>query len=588
MRKNDLFRSLIEPLEFRRLLSLTIHTSFDASVTSLPLASQVESAFNYAAAQYQGLFSNPITLNIELAARAGTGIFGQSSFTTLLPYTYSTVVTALAANATTPAIKSAIAGLGATDPTHGGKFEVCFAECKALGFRPANAPAIDGIVTFGTGSNFTFDPENRSVAGKFDFIGLAEHEISEIMGRNFGLGTPYYAPFDLFRYSAPGVHSFSRGAGQYFSIDNGATVGAVFNSVPNQDPQDWGATPVYRSDAFNSAAMAGYLNGITPVDIEAMQVLGYTPATTTSVATQLAIRAQPSTVVAGVSLSPISVQVDDGSGAALSTDTSTVTLSIASGPAGGTLIGTSRITAVGGVAEFSGLSFTKAGSYVLTASDGSLTGAKSAVITVTPAAAAKFQIVTQPTTGIAGAPLGAITVEVVDAFGNVVTSAEPLIAPATFPSGAALVGTASETITGGIATFTGLRLSKSGNYTFKFSFGSLSPVLSGVVTLAPAAASRLVFAQQPTAGTHGTALSPGVIVDVEDAYGNIVTSDNSTVTLGVYSGPSGATIGGTLVIHVVKGVATFGKLTVSKTGTYTFDAIDGKLASAVSRGIAVK
>ncbi len=58
---------------------------------------------------------------------------------------------------------------------------------------------------------YTFDPNNRGTGG-FDFIGVAEHELSEIMGRLPGLGNdfgltdgPLYMANDLFRYTAPGV-----------------------------------------------------------------------------------------------------------------------------------------------------------------------------------------------------------------------------------------------------------------------------------------------------------------------------------------------------------------------------------------------
>jgi hypothetical protein len=71
--------------------------------------------------------------------------------------------------------------------------------------------------------------------------------------------------------------------------------------------------------------------------------------------------------------SPISVLVQDSAGATVPTDTSTVTLSVASGP--GTLKGQTSVAAVGGVATFNFLSFSAAGVYTLTASDGSLTSA---------------------------------------------------------------------------------------------------------------------------------------------------------------------------------------------------------------------
>src|SRR6202043_4248121 len=41
----------------------------------------------------------------------------------------------------------------------------------------------DGTFTFGGGFSYTYDPANRAVPGKIDFIGVAMHEFSEIMGR---------------------------------------------------------------------------------------------------------------------------------------------------------------------------------------------------------------------------------------------------------------------------------------------------------------------------------------------------------------------------------------------------------------------
>ena len=34
-----------------------------------------------------------------------------------------------------------------------------------------------------------FDATNRAVVGDYNFIGVVEHEISEVLGRGFGLGT---------------------------------------------------------------------------------------------------------------------------------------------------------------------------------------------------------------------------------------------------------------------------------------------------------------------------------------------------------------------------------------------------------------
>ena len=63
----------------------------------------------------------------------------------------------------------------------------------------------DGTFFFGTNQTYTFDPDNRKVPGAFDFIGTAEHEFSEIMGRTSQLTNNGFGilPFDLFRSLRP-------------------------------------------------------------------------------------------------------------------------------------------------------------------------------------------------------------------------------------------------------------------------------------------------------------------------------------------------------------------------------------------------
>src|SRR5207245_637655 len=98
---------------------------------------------------------------------------------------------------------TSIAHVPATDPTGNSTWFLSFAQAKGLGLRTANNAAVDGTFTFGQGFSYTFDPNNRAVAGKFDFIAVAEHEISEIMGR-IGIlgqpisGSPNFGVYDLF------------------------------------------------------------------------------------------------------------------------------------------------------------------------------------------------------------------------------------------------------------------------------------------------------------------------------------------------------------------------------------------------------
>ena len=102
-------------------------------------------------------------------------------------------------------------------------------------------------------------------------------------------------------------------------------------------------------------------------------------------------------------------------------------------------------------------------------------------------------------------------------------------------------------------------------------------------TSPPAAASKVAFTAQPSSTTAGASISPAVQVSVEDANGNVVTSDNSSVTVAIGTNPGGGTLGGTLTVAAVNGVATFSNLSINKAGTgYTLTAADGSLTGATS------
>ena len=80
-------------------------------------------------------------------------------------------------------------------------------------------------------------------------------------------------------------------------------------------------------------------------------------------------------------------------------------------------------------------------------------------------------------------------------------------------------------------------------------------------------ASAVVFTQVPTNAQTGTALST-VVVNVIDVFGNVVATYNSIVELAINTGPDGASLGGTVSVAAVNGVATFAGLTLSTAGAY--------------------
>src|SRR5262249_1802067 len=146
--------------------------------------------------------------------------------------TYATVRSDLIADQTTADDITSATSIGGSDPTPAGSsFAVARAEAKAIGLIGASA-SNDGVFKFGQGFTYAYDPANRAVAGSFDFIGVATHEITEIMGRiallgdTLGGATPFYAPMDLFRWTGPGSRTLIGGGASVTNANLSINAGA--------------------------------------------------------------------------------------------------------------------------------------------------------------------------------------------------------------------------------------------------------------------------------------------------------------------------------------------------------------------------
>src|SRR5439155_556136 len=101
----------------------------------------------------------------------------------------------------------------------------------------------------------------------------------------------------------------------------------------------------------------------------------------------------------------------------------------------------------------------------------------------------------------------------------------------------------------------------------------------------PGQATKLVFTVQPGTATAGTAISPAVLVAIQDASGRVVTAATNVVTVAIETNPGGGTLSGpaTASLTPVKGLVILSDLSVNKEGTgNTLAATTDGLTAATS------
>ncbi len=307
-------------------------------------------------------------------------------------------------------------------------------------------------------------------------------------------------------------------------------------------------------------------------------------------ASKVSFTTMPVTGTAGTPLTVVVATVQDAYGNVITSNNATVTLAVKTGPGSFASGSTFTATSINGIAKFSSLTLNTAGTYTLSATQGTLTSGVSGSLTISPAVASKLLITTSPPTGTAGTKLAALKASITDAFGNVVTTNTSSVTiavksgSASFASGSTLTAAAVN----GVATFSALTLNIAGTYALSATAGTLTSAISGNIVVSAAAASKLVFTVIPSTGTVNTLLAT-ITVAIQDAYGNIVTGNTSSVTLAVGTGPSGGgfVVGSTLTVAAVNGVATFKNIKIAKAGTYALKATDGSLTAATSGNIVV-
>ena len=332
---------------------------------------------------------------------------------------------------------------------------------------------------------------------------------------------------------------------------------------------------------------------------------GLTSATSTpfnatfGTASKLAFIVQPTSAVAGTAFTQdLQIAVEDAAGNIVTNATNVVTVNINNNPGSSQIRGTTSLAAVNGIATLPGVRLTKTGTgYTLFASSTALNGSTSLSFDITPAPASALSFKTQPAGVVAGAAQASpfIQVAVVDSLGNLITTATDQISLAanTTPTNGAMLGTTPVAALNGIATFPDIKFNVSGSYTLAATATNLATVTSNGFFISAGTAAALKWVANPASSGSvkgGTILGNSGIrleVDIVDAFGNTIFSDNTTsvtMSIGVTgAGPGGGVLSGTVTRGAASGQVFFDDLVINSNGTgYKLSASSGTLTAATS------
>lgn len=282
--------------------SLTITPTFDTSITSLANAASVEASINAAISAIEANVTSPNNINVSIDFENTNSGLGESE-TGEYAESYFSYYNAFKAVATSPLQLTALASLG-TAPTSSSSpnpvngttnIIIPSAEGRNLGF---NTP---GVVTVGAGTfdteillntSITFPPQPNN-GSNYGLQSVANHEIDESLGiggtgSTIG-GSGFFATgvgdLDLYRYTAPGVRSYSTFSTtnpySYFSVNGGSTVLTYFNQTAGADYADWLSDPIpagFSPQVQDAFGMPGTNPALGPNELDALAAIGYQTA----------------------------------------------------------------------------------------------------------------------------------------------------------------------------------------------------------------------------------------------------------------------------------------------------------------------
>ena len=315
-------------------------------------------------------------------------------------------------------------------------------------------------------------------------------------------------------------------------------------------------------------ALKASSGSLTPAITSAIDV------TAPGVADRLVVTVQPPANISAGSGFGLVAEAEDSFGAVDVTFNGSVTVSDPSGPVLG---GTVTVTAVNGVATFSGLTLYQAeDDYSLSVIASGLAAGRTNFFNVSPLAATRLMVLDPSTTVLPASPFD-LDVLATDPNGNIDPNytGNVTLALTGNSSGATLSGTLTVAAVAGVAEFQSLEIDKpASGYTFRATSAGLTG--SSFSPFDVTKDQLVVTTQVPTDVTAGSDL--GFVVSAEDGSGNVDTSFSGDVTAALVNfGAGSPALGGTLTVTAVKGVAAFSGLKLNESGTYALSVTGNDL-----------
>ena len=357
------------------------------------------------------------------------------------------------------------------------------------------------------------------------------------------------------------------------SVNNGASmIGTFTRTAVNGVVNFSGSGAGIVGSPGSNYTLTYSANGLT----SATQPIQLSPS---SIPTQLGVfrQAGGSTSGSAFTTQPV-IHIENSSGALVSS-TANVTMTVSNGAS---VVGTSTVAAVNGVATFSnvGISGNSGVTYTLTFSSTGLTPATQPIV-ISPLVPAKLGFTTQASGASDGRPFVVQPVMLVqDASGQTVTTDNTTQVTLNVSSGASTIGTITRTAVNGVVTFTnaGIDGLPNTNYTLTYTSSGLAPATQPIY-LNPGLATHLNLSIPAAGATVGNAFTTQPVLQILDAFNQIVTTDStSLVTMQV---TSGATIIGNSSATAKNGIVTFGNVGLTgNTGNYTLSFVSTPLVPA--------